>query len=80
VEGIGAAEIILVNRQDLRVALISEQSSERQRVDWIGSGLHTRSTGLLRTFARMVHWPSAQGHSRDPVRVLQRRRSQRVPL
>ena len=58
-EGIGAAEIVLVNRRELRDALISEQSSERQRVGRIGSGLHTRSTGLLRTFARLVHWPAA---------------------
>ena len=58
-EGIGAAEIILVTRRELRDGLISNQSSEQQRVGRIGSGLHTRSTGLLRTFARLVHWPAA---------------------
>jgi len=57
VEGIGAAEIVLVNRRELRDALISEQSSERQRVGWIGSGLHTRSTGLLR---RSLVWSTGR--------------------
>jgi hypothetical protein len=53
-EGIGAAEIVLVHRRELRDALITEQSNERRRVQLSGSGIWARGTALLRRMADRV--------------------------
>ena len=46
-EGIGAAEIVLVHRQELRDTLISEQPSDRLQLGLAGSGLSAAGLGLV---------------------------------
>jgi hypothetical protein len=55
-EGIGAAEIIILNRAELRDTLISEQSSDRARVGRAGSRLWARGIGLVRLIAAGAYW------------------------
>jgi hypothetical protein len=55
-EGIGAEWVVLVHRQELRDALISEQSLERQRVSRAHFGLWARGGALLRLVAASVQW------------------------
>lgn len=55
-EGIGAAEIVLVHRQELRDTLISEQPSDRLQLGLAGSGLSAAGLGLVRWIAGWVAW------------------------
>ncbi len=60
-EGIGAAESVLIHRRELRDGLITEQSNHLRRRSRAGAGLSPSATGLVRLLARWVQ-------SNPPVR------------
>ena len=55
-EGIGAAEIVILSRAELRDTLINQQPHDRARVGRSGSHLWARGIGLVRLIAARAYW------------------------
>jgi hypothetical protein len=55
-EGIGAAEIVLIHRTELRDSLVRQRSAKQRRARLAGGGLRARGSDLARLISGWASW------------------------